>query len=237
MAAEGRRKLMLVAGAAVLVAGWQRFGVRSEGLDFAAVAGAPGWEFAMAGEVSGLSGSDLLTIGLEPGPEPLPADRLEAVVHRDHSGGVPVAVFSDFFCPYCRELIARLHQMTSGGAAISVSWHELPLLGPNSELAARALEAAALQGGYVAFHRQLLSDGFRPLPAWMGQVATRAGLDGARVLREMDGPEAAARLRESAAAAARLGFFATPGLVVGRKAVLGGLGREQLEDLLAGGEA
>ena len=99
MAAEGRRKLMLVAGAAVLVAGWQRFGVRSEGLDFAAVAGAPGWEFAMAGEVSGLSGSDLLTIGLEPGPEPLPADRLKAVVHRDHSGGAPVAVFSDFFCP------------------------------------------------------------------------------------------------------------------------------------------
>ncbi len=170
---------MLGAGAAALVVGWQWFAVRPVDLEFRPIDGAPGWQFATAGEVSGLSATDLLTFGLEPGPEPLPAARLEEVVHRDFSDGTPVAVFSDFFCPYCRDLIARLQRLASGGLPISISWHELPLLGPNSELAARAAEAAALQGGYAEFHAQLLAEGFRPLPAWMGEVAMRAGLDGA----------------------------------------------------------
>jgi predicted DsbA family dithiol-disulfide isomerase len=232
MASEARRKFLIVASAALLVAGWQRLMVRPEPLDFRPVAGAPGWHFATAGEISGLSGQDLLTIGLEKGPDPLPAPRLEQVVHRHDGRGAPVAVFSDFFCPYCRELIARLQMMRSRGASMSISWHELPLLGPHSELAARAGEAASLQGRYLAFHNQLLADGFRPLPAWMGEVADRAGLDGGRLLRDMDGASVAARLADSAAAAARLGFFATPGLVVGRKAVLGALDRDRLSGLL-----
>lgn len=232
MAAGGRRKLLIVAGAAVLVVGWQRFATRPEALDFRPVPGAPGWQFATAGEVSGLSGTDLLTVGLDAGPEPLPAARLEPVVHRAQADGVPVAVFSDFFCPFCRELIARVRTMAANGASMSISWHELPLLGPNSELAARAAEAAALQGGYAEFHSQLVADGFRPLRSWMGEVADRAGLDGMRLVREMDGPEVAARLADSAAAAARLGFFATPGLVVGRRAVLGALDRDRLSRLL-----
>lgn len=234
MTAEGRRKVLLVAGAAALLAGWQFFGVRPARLEFRPVAGAPGWQFATAGAVSGLSGTDFLTLGLESGAAPLPPARLDTVVHRDHTGGVPVAVFSDFFCPYCRDLIARLPRMAVDAPPFSISWHELPLLGPNSALAARAAEAAALQGGYQAFHAQLLADGFRPLPAWMGEVAARAGLDRARLLRDMDGPQVADRLADSAAAAARLGVFATPGLVVGRKAVLGVLDRDQLAALLAG---
>lgn len=237
MTAQGRRKLLLLAGAAALVAGWQRFAVRPVALDFRPVPGAPEWQFATAGKVSGLSGSDLLTIGLAPGPAPLPAERLGEVVHRDHAGGPPVAVFSDFFCPFCRELIARIQVMAADGEVRSVSWHELPLLGPNSDLAARAAEAASLQGGYPEFHAQLLADGFRPLSEWMALVAERAGLEGSRLERDMDGPLVAARLSDSAAAAARLGFLGTPGLVIGRRAVLGGLGRDVMSALLDSADA
>lgn len=232
MMSETRRGLLLIAGAAFLVAGWQRYMVRPVPLDFQPIPGAAGWHFATAGEVSGLSGADVLTLGLDRGPEPLPLGKLDAVVHRDHAGGVPVAVFSDFFCPFCRTLIARIERMAVELPAFSVSWHELPLLGPNSELAARALEAAALQGGYADFHAQLLVAGFRPLPAWMREVAGRAGLDGPRLEREMDGPRVAARLAESAAAAARLGLFATPGTVFSRRVVLGALDRERFADLI-----
>ena len=228
-----RRDLLAVGGLVALAAGWQVFGVRRPGLEFREMAAAPGWRFAAVGGVSGVSGADLMTIGLEQGPDALPGDALDAVVHRDRvDGAVPVAVFSDFFCPYCRGLIGRLGARTTS-PRIAISWHELPLLGPQSVLVARAAEAAALQGGYAAFYRQMLADGFRPSPAWIARVAEAAGLDGARVRRDMDGDAVAARLLASARAARTLGFIGTPGLAVGRSAVLGALGTDQMEDLIS----
>ncbi|MFL4470520.1 DsbA family protein [Tateyamaria armeniaca] len=165
----------------------------------------------------------------------LAAAQLDQVVHRDaQKVAVPVAVFSDFFCPYCRGLIARLTTRTAA-PPIAISWHELPVLGPNSVLVAQAAEAAGLQGGYTAFYTQLLRDGFRPVPAWLGEVAQAAGLDGARLVRDMDGPDVSARLLASARAARTLGFVGTPGLAVARSAVLGALRADQMESLI--GEA
>ncbi|MEO0379584.1 MAG: DsbA family protein, partial [Pseudomonadota bacterium] len=216
-----RRDLLAVAGLVAIGAGWQAFGVRRPGLEFRDLGAAPGWRFAALGGVSGASGADLMTIGLSQGPPALEAAQLDGVVHRDRvEGAVPVAVFSDFFCPYCRGLIGRLGARV-GGPAIAITWHELPLLGPQSVLVSRAVEAAALQGGYAAFYAQLLADGFRPSPAWMAKVATTAGLDGARVAQDMEGEVVAARLLASARAAKTLGFIGTPGLAVGRSAVLG----------------
>lgn len=227
-----RRDLLAVGGMVALAAGWQVFGVRRPGLEFREVAAAPGWQFAALGGISAASETDLMTIGLDAGPPALPGADLDAVVHRDRvDGAVPVAVFSDFFCPYCRGLIGRLGARTAS-PRIKISWHELPLLGPQSVLVARAAEAAALQGGYSTFYAQLLSDGFRPSPAWMGTVAEAAGLDGTRLRRDMEGEAVASRLLDSARAAKTLGFIGTPGLAVGRFAVLGALSTDQTEDLI-----
>ena len=67
----------------------------------------------------------------------------------------------------------------------------------------------------------------------MGEVAERAGLDGALLLREMDRGEVARRLEVSARAASTLGFYGTPGIVIGQDAVLGALGRDEMEGLIA----
>ncbi len=226
-----RRDLIVGGGLVALAAGWQVFGVRKPELTFRAIKDAPGWHFGQIGSVSSASGADLMTIGLSDGSAPLGSAELEEVVHRDAlSGAVPVAVFSDFFCPYCRVLISRL-ALRSATPRIAISWHELPLLGPGSVLVAKSAEAAALQGGYDLFYTALSAAGFRPSPAWMAAIATQAGLDGAQFQRDLNGPEVAARLMASARAAKTLGIIGTPGLVVGRRAVLGALERDQMERL------
>ena len=227
-----RRDLMVGGGLVAVAAGWQVFGVQTQGLSFRPINAASGWRFAALGGVSGATGVDFITVGLQEGPTPLPSAQLDGVVHRDAiNGAVPVAVFSDFFCPYCRGLIGRL-AARQADQPIAITWHELPLLGPQSVLVARAAEAAALQDGYAAFYAQILKDGFRPIPAWMGQVAQAAGLDGAKLVQDMDGPEVRARLLESARAAKTLGFLGTPGLAVGRSAILGALRANEMEDLI-----
>ena len=228
MAGLGRREALLGLGLLGLGTAWQIWGVREPGLSFRAIPGAPGWEFGQAGAVSRLSGTDLITVGLDASPDPLAPQRLASIVHRHRGADVPVAVFNDFFCPYCRALLPRLERLPG----ISVTWHELPLLGEGSRLVAQAAQAAALQDGYLAFYRQLITDGFRPSARWMAQVAERAGLDGEALALDMPSPRVAAGLLDSAAAAALLGFYATPGLVIGQKAILGALTQDHLNQLV-----
>ena len=76
---------------------------------------------------------------------------------------VPIASFSDYYCPYCRVQMRRLadiaEQLDSG---VAISWHELPLLGEGSDRAARAALAAKRQGAYLAFQQALWTTPFQP---------------------------------------------------------------------------
>ena len=73
------------------------------------------------------------------------------------AGDVPLAYFSDYRCTFCRRLSPRLAALaqTSG---ISLTWHELPLLGPDSTLGARAALASGSFGGDVTAPRALPND-------------------------------------------------------------------------------
>jgi predicted DsbA family dithiol-disulfide isomerase len=176
-----------------------------------------------------VSGQDFLTLGLEPATPPLEPNLLPDVVHNAAGEGVPVAVFGDFFCPFCRILMARVRTLQDN---VRISWHELPLLGPGSVLVARASQAAHLQGGYLDFYDTLAKAGFRPSDAWMVEVADRTGLDTAKFRSDLGGEVVERMLKDSAAAAARLGLFATPGIVIGRKAVLGAIDQSVVQQLI-----
>uniref|UniRef100_UPI002810CECE DsbA family protein n=1 Tax=Jannaschia maritima TaxID=3032585 RepID=UPI002810CECE len=117
-------------------------------------------------------------------------------------GRVPVAIFTDYNCAVCRVETRELAARAEGpDAAIDATWHELPLLGESSVLAARAALAAALQGAYLPFHRRVMGSAFRPTPAHLAQVARDLGLDGDRLARDMDGPAVGRRLAATRALA------------------------------------
>lgn len=223
-----RRDVLIGLGLVGIAAAWQVWGVRRPDLRFRDITGAPGWHIGQAGAVSGLSGADFATVGLERGPEPLPVDQLERVVHQSDGTGARLAVFGDFFCPYCRALMRQV----AGLQGVPVTWHELPLLGDASVRVARVAEAANLQGGYLAFYNELMQSGYRPSETYLVRVAAAAGLDSERLLSDLAGGEADRRLLKSARAAARLGLYATPAIVVEQTAVLGAIPRDQIIELL-----
>jgi protein-disulfide isomerase len=144
---------------------------------------------------------------------------------------VPVAAFSDYYCPHCRDLTVRLARRA--GPDLPVTWHELPLLGEASAAAARAALAADLQGAYPAFQSRLLRAAFQPTEAYLVDLATSLGLDPARLLDDAQGEAVARRIAISARAAATLGIAATPALVVGRTVVSGAIPDARLDALLA----
>jgi predicted DsbA family dithiol-disulfide isomerase len=148
-------------------------------------------------------------------------------------GVVPVASFSDYYCPFCRVLTGRLAAIEAeSGGAVRIAWHEWPLLGETSEMAARAALAAKRQGAYVAFHEALMRGVFVATPAFLANLAGRLGIDAARMLADMDSAETARAIAETRALARLFGFPGTPALIVGRTVVVGEIDDATLRALI-----
>jgi predicted DsbA family dithiol-disulfide isomerase len=235
-----RRNLVVGALALGTVAGgWQLWVHRPREFAFRPIEGLPGWRLLEFDGVSvpsaGLSGAAFLGLGDSGEPvAPVPVSRLCATLFDPKNGKVPVAAFSDFFCPYCRVQNPRLAERARLlNASISVNWHELPLLGPTSEISARAAVAADLQGGYPEFQARMFATSFRPTTQFLAEAASSAGLRPGQILLDMDGQVVASRLRRSRAVASALGIYGTPALVVGRTLVMGRISESELDRLVA----
>jgi protein-disulfide isomerase len=110
---------------------------------------------------------------------------------------------------------------------------DLPVLGPNSALASRALLAAQRQGRYADLRAALLAlPGDTPEPAIRGE-AERLGLDWDRLRLDMDDPALQARLDRNHRLARALGIGGTPALVVGETLVPGAVDLPTLQALVA----
>ncbi len=148
---------------------------------------------------------------------------------------VQIAYFTDYRCLYCRAVSPMLADLEKEGR-VQVNWHELPLLGQISGLAARAALAARQQGAYDIFHKRLMGAQAVPNPPYLRQLSDEAGIDGARLLRDMNSKPVLNQIALSFAIAQRFGFVGTPALVVGRSAILGGIDRRMISRLIAAEE-
>ncbi|SMX23225.1 DsbA family protein [Boseongicola aestuarii] len=237
-----RRDLFLGLGAIALVGGgWQAWVHRPRKMTFEPIDGLPGWRKTVFEGVSAPRGGLSTTaafagLGNETtNPTTLSPEQLCRTLFQDaEDGRAPVAAFSDFFCPYCRTLTERLAARASDAASQpAITWHELPLLGPSSVIAARAAVAADLQGRYPEFQAALNSSQFRPTTRHIADTADAAGVRPGKLLIDMDGQIVASRLARSRAAAQTLGIYGTPALVIGRTLVIGEISDRNLDELLA----
>lgn len=226
-----RRRAMLAGGLAAVVA-WVRLApqlpqILGPGAGYEPIPGLPPFRRRIGAGSASMPPADPMLVGLDAATnqgwrDHMPAIKADPCATLFIPGpGVPVAFFTDFNCPYCRQMERVLDDHTRANAAsITVTRHELPLLGPNSERAARALLAARLQQGGAAMQARL--DRTRGTGD-MAAVARSMGLDGARLLRDMQGPEVQRALDRDYALAMLFGFFGTPGTVIGRTVISGAL--------------
>jgi len=193
----------------------------------------PGFRRLQAGAVTGaadpLAGLDGRR---DDGIAPAAVADLCAALFRDGRmpGRVPVAFFTDINCPYCRVMEPWLEELGQGPAAVSV--HDLPLLGPGSQAAARAIVAAGEQGAAAEMRARLHRTRFRADAGYIAALADGLGLDADRLLADMQAPATTARIAQSLGLAARLGIFGTPGLVSGDIVALGRRSRADLARIL-----
>ena len=145
---------------------------------------------------------------------------------------LPIALFTDFNCPYCKVLESRLMDMRDDGAAIRLIWHDMPLLGDASARAARAVIAARFLGAEDAARRALSRRHLRPGPQALKDLAVSLDLEPDAFLRTYESSRVTQTLASGIALGRRLGLPGTPGTVIGRTLVIGQISDADLQALI-----
>jgi protein-disulfide isomerase len=129
-------------------------------------------------------------------------------------GDVTIVEFFDARCGYCKQMHPAMQALLQRDPNIRVVMKDLPILGPNSVLAARALLAAQRQGRYPQLQEALMTLRAEPTEPVLRQQAERVGLDWARLRRDMDDPAIGRRIEANIRLATTLGIEGTPALVI-----------------------
>lgn len=137
---------------------------------------------------------------------------------------VTLVEFFDYACPYCKASNPSVDRLLQEDKGLRVVYRELPILGPDSVVAARlSLEASKL-GRFARFHDTLWSAG-RPAPDTITKAAEAAGI----APKPTADPEIEAELKRNFALAGQLGATGTPLFVVGNKVMNGAVGYDALK--------
>ena len=137
------------------------------------------------------------------------------------AGNVTVVEFYDTRCPYCRRMAPTLDALLKAEPDIRLVYKDLPVLGAASLLEARALLAAQRQDGYAKLQAMLMQASTPSTPESIRALADKLGLNGSRLLLDMDDPVIRARLNANLELAHDLGVQGTPAIVIGDQLIPG----------------
>lgn len=150
-------------------------------------------------------------------------------------GDVTIVEFFDYRCGYCKQVQPSLMTLLKEDSKVRLVLKEMPVLGPESVVAARAAVAAMEQdkgGKYLAFHNAMMEFRGQITEAEIFRLAGKAGLDTGKLKADMASPKVEQVLRANLALADTLGIQGTPGFVIGDQLVPGAIPLDTLRQLV-----
>jgi protein-disulfide isomerase len=153
-------------------------------------------------------------------------------VRGNPAGDVTIVEFLDARCQFCRRLHGEMQALLESDRNVRVVLKDLPVLGPQSVLAAQALLAAHRQGGHARMLDALMRMEEPVDEQSLRSQAIRLGLDWDVLQRDMRDPSIMDRISRNVELARRLGIAGTPALVVGDHVFMGFFDRRSLQDMV-----
>jgi len=156
------------------------------------------------------------------------------VVLGNKDGDVTFVEFFDYNCGYCKRAMTDMLDLMKADPKLKVVLKEFPVLSEGSVEAAKVAVAVRMQDPsgkkYLDFHQRLLG-GRGPADKARAMAAAKdAGLDTARIEKDMAGPEVRATIEENFKLAEAMGMNGTPSYVIGKQIVVGAVGLDSLKE-------
>lgn len=177
-------------------------------------------------------------------------EKVSGILDRVHSDDAPyigdatgksrIAIFSDYACPHCRTANKEIRKVLEAENDLRVNIHEFPILGPESESAARyALAILDISGpeDYASVHDSLFGTGRPVTEASLKSDAESRGLSWDEVREAMMSENVSPHLSESRSMADIIGILGTPFMVIGNTAVPGTVSSEVMMQILREGSS
>lgn len=151
-----------------------------------------------------------------------PAKLALPIEGRDHIAGdihAPLTLleYGDYECPYCGQAYPIVKEIQKRlGKKLCFVFRNFPLANahPHALHAAEAAEAAAAQGRFWEMHDALYENQAALEDEDLAQYATDLGLDGARLVKEVQSGQHQARVKEDFQAGVRAGVNGTPSFFI-----------------------
>jgi protein-disulfide isomerase len=131
------------------------------------------------------------------------------------AGDVTIVEFFDYRCPYCKAGAPVLEKLLAQDPKIRLVLKELPILGKDSETAARIALVANRHGKGAAYHHAVFALDHKVDAQAAYDVAQSLGLDADTVNREKDSAEISAIIKNATVLAQALSVDGTPTFVIG----------------------
>jgi len=149
-------------------------------------------------------------------------------------GDVTFVEFFDYNCGYCKRAMADMLDLMKNDTRLKVVLKEFPVLSEGSVEAAKVAVAVRMQDPtgkkYLDFHQKLLGGRGVADKARAMAAAKDAGLDTARIEKDLASPEVRETLTENMKLAEEMGLNGTPSYVIGNQIVVGAVGLEGLKE-------
>jgi protein-disulfide isomerase len=153
------------------------------------------------------------------------------------NGDVTFVEFFDYNCGYCKRAMLDMLELLKDDPQLKVVLKEFPVLGPGSVEAAQVAIAVRMQDPgakkYLDFHQKLMGGRGQADKARAMAAAKDAGLDVARLEKDIASPEVRATIEESFKLAEAMGMNGTPSYVIGKQVVVGAVGLDTLRQKVA----
>jgi protein-disulfide isomerase len=142
-------------------------------------------------------------------------------------GQIEIAYFFDFNCGHCARQSDTIKAVLAQTDNVKIVYKNLPVLGPSSELAARAALAANLQGKYTEYYSEVFKVREKSPNALKG-IASKVGLNVKKWEADMNGDEVNNELRHVRELAEKMKISGTPFLAIAPDMVFPG----RVDDLM-----
>lgn len=170
-------------------------------------------------------------------------DNSEALFRDDHSwvggnpeGDVTLVEFADYRCGYCRQAYPEVRELLESDGNIRFILKEFPILGPQSERAARyAISVLQTQGdtAYETAHDTLMTFEGQVTEAALRNISGQLGLDHAEIDARMNSDAVTDVIESNRALAERLEISGTPSFVLDGQMLRGYVPLSAMREIVA----
>jgi len=136
-------------------------------------------------------------------------------------GDVTLIEFFDYQCGYCKRAFPGVMKVINADKNIKYVLKEFAILGPNSEIAARAALAAKMQGKYMEFHTEMMTVRGRLTENKIIKTAASLGLDTDKLKADMKSDAVNQEINSTREIARALNITGTPAFIIGDQIIPG----------------